>query len=302
MTQTLRTKQAAGLKSNGAVDMTTGTGKNLRTFYVDSLINKARENGVAILVAKRTKNGVRKVLTKARAVHRDDLTETYNDDPSRGKYIKPSAIKGKVITGAQNVSPYLRENGSMAVACDTFKSTMPKTILSKMVADHKTTRDGGDHVTWRGKVVIGGWMSKEMAWARAQEIAPKLKGVLSKNKSQVKGVKEHLGTMEKFVQNIDVMRRTRSVFNVVTGERDLDSGGATPYGRAMEQCGFAIDRFYLTTGFDDNGNEVGDYFYRLAIGRSEPHVLNYRDWRGLDAGDAIAYLTPALQKKAKARK
>lgn len=302
-----RTRQARGMKSDGAVDMTRGKGENAYTFYQPGIIERARNNDAGIRIIK---NG-KVMLTNPRMVHRPDLTAVFNDmheNAGEGKYIAHDAISGDrndVVTGAQHINPYLAEEGSYATIILALQSFCSKRELSKLTGKIHKTRLDGHHIVWNGKtnndgaIVLGQWVTAQQLWDRALEITKTLKKRLKENESQVKGVREHLGAFEKFCQNLDVIRRARAIFNVSTGEVDNTRGGATPYAMPMEQCGIAIDKYFLTNGFDSEGNEVGEYFYRLAIGRGTPWTLRKRDWRGLDAGTPYAYLSDKLANQAK---
>lgn len=301
-----RTRQARGMQAAGALDMTRGKGEKSHTYYQPGVVEQALTEKVGIRIIR---NG-RRVLTAARRVHRDDLTATYNEaheEAGSGKYINVKAIDGDTVTGVNNVNPYLADEGSYATTVQALQSFCPKSALSEMTGTIRKSRLDGQHIEWKGKasnddaILLGEWMTAEQLWERALLINPQLKTMLKQNQSQVKGVKTHLSPFEKFVQNLDVIRRARNIFNVATGEVDRIRGGATPYAMPMEQCGFAIDKFFLTTGFDADGIETGEYFYRLAIGRGTPWTLTNRQWRGLDAGTPYAYLNEKLAARAKAK-
>lgn len=302
-----RTRQARGMRADGALDMTRGKGENTHTYYQPGIVEQARTEKVGIRIIK---NG-RTLLTAPRMVHREDLTAVYSephDEAGSGKYINISAIDGDTVTGVQNVNPYLAEDGSYATLVQALQSFCQKSAMAELTGTIRKSRLDGQHIEWKGKastdeaILVGQWVTAEQLWERALLINPQLKTMLRQNQSQVKGVKAHLGVFEKFTQNLDVIRRARNVFHVASGEVDKDRGGATPYAMPLEQCGFAIDKFYLTTGFDADGNETGEYFYRLAIGRGTPWTLTFREWRGLDAGTPYAYLNEKVMARAKSKK
>lgn len=295
-----RSKQARGMNASGALPMTRGSGPNSYTYYDPSVIENALEKDVGIRVIVNGKS----VLTRPRRVHRNDLTAIFgepHEDAGNGKYIQTKAVSGSIVTGANNVNPYLATDGSYATTITALQSFMPKSALSSIKGDIKVSR-GWQHIVWRGRksqddaVLVGEWVSGKKLWERALKLNPGLKTQLRDQKSQVS--KDHLGTFEKFLQNIDVMRRARAGFNVATGTTDETRGGATPYAMPLEQCGFAIDKFFLTTGFDSDGNEVGEYFYRLAVGRDTPWSFTWQMWNGSNPGTKHAYLTDALRQRA----
>lgn len=300
-----RTRQAKGMNVAGALDMTRTKGGNTYTYYQCGVIDQARDSKVGIRIIKRGKP----FLTTARRVHRQSLTDTFgdpHDNAGQGKYIKASAIEGKVVTGAQNVNPYLATEGSYAASITALQSRIsPRGAIGKLVADLHKNRADGEHLVWRGRVnsetgalLVSDWLTAAELYEIACEIAPSLPKRLRAQKSQVEGVEEHLTPLAKFEQNLNVMRRGRSDYSMATGETDEACGGATPYAMPLEQCGFAIDMAYLTTAVDDNGEESGQYHYRLAIGRSVPWTLDYRSWRGMSPDQPIAYRDETVRQRA----
>ena len=116
--------------------------------------------------------------------------------------------------------------------------------------------------------------------------------MLRKSKSGRKGV-THKPARQKFVDDLDVIRRATCVVNDATGERQL-RGGATPYAYPLEQVEFAIDKRWLTDGWE-NGDETGRYYYRLATGRREPHTLSHTAWRYEGDTSRIAFLNDKVR-------
>lgn len=305
---TRRTKQGAGLKETDALSMIKGKGDNAHTFYSCGVVDAAIEQGVGIRVAKRNSAGdVMETLTKPRRVHRD-LLGTFNSPHERageGKYVASEAIDDKTITGGQSVCPYLDSDGSYATSIRTFMSRMDKAELAALKATIQHNRVDGTHLKWHGRrsgqtdaVLVSDWLTPAQLWDVARKLTPSLQRQLREQKSQVSGVEEHLDAFSKFCQNLDVMRRARRVFEIATGEINEESGGVTPYAMPLEQCQFAIDRFFLTNHVIEDGTETGDYYYRLAIGRSTPHVLYKRHWVGLDTRCKFAYLTEEIREQA----
>lgn len=304
-TKTARTRQARGMKAEGALDMTRGNGDNRHTYYQPGVVDEALETGVGIIVMDQ---GV-ETLTRARRVHRCDLDAVFNEAHERadeGKYINMGALSddGKTVTGVTNVNPFLASEGNYATTIEALLSFIPKAQLNALTGELKRTRLNGQHIVWNGKatvddaILVGKWVNGNDLFARAVEINPDIRRLLRSNKSNVQDVREHLGVMAKFLQNIDVLRRARSVFSIATGETNSHRGGATPCAMPLEQCGFAIDKFYLTTGVDANGVETGEYFYRIAIGRGTPWSLRKNEWSGLDVGTEFAYLNDKVLKQS----
>lgn len=293
--------------SKQALDMTKGTGDNACTRYNPSVIDEALENKLPIAVAGSDKDGnPKRVLRNARRVHRKSLKSCYGEthkQAGKGKFIDVSALDGDKVTGANHVCPYLG-TGSYATSIRALMSFAPKGALALLVGMIKKSRAVGEHIEWKGRrnefdaVLVTPLVNGSDLWARAKKINPKLPGMLAAKKSGVKDVKEHLGVEDKFIQNIGVQRRARAVFNLATGETDETRGGATPCAAPLEQVGFAIDSIFMTVGFDKDGNEVGEFFYRLAIGRSIPWTLGEREWKGLEPGKKFAYKTEALRQRA----
>lgn len=309
-TNVVRSKQARRMPPQGAIDMTRGKGDKRYTFYQAGLVETAREKGVGIRVVKRSANGtIRNVLTTARMVHRSDLTAAFtkpHPNAGQGKYIVADALSknSKVVTGANKVRPYRTDDGSYATLLEALQSGIPTKSLQLVVGDISENQTDGQHITWRGRaakdaaILLGSWMTFEQIWQKCLELNSALKRNLSGNKSQVKGVKNHLNSRDKLQQSLEVMRRAREVFHIASGETEVGEGGATPYAMPLIQCGFAIDKFYLTNEFDDDGNEIGEYFYRLVVGRGTPWTLYKREWQGLDTNAKFAYLNEQIRQRA----
>lgn len=293
-----------GLTGRGALNMV----RNGITYYNCGIIEAARENGVAIRIVQ----GGKECLAAPRMVHRPSLSGTYgeqHEESGEGKYIAQNAISTDgdktIVTGAQNVNPYMVNERCYHSIVAAFHRSAGRQ-LNEMTAVIKNSRADGEHLEWQGKtneadaVAVTPWLTRNDIWDKAREINDELFGILRKSKSHRDDVEEHLGTKAKFFQNIDVLRRSRRTFHIATGETEY-GGGATPYHMPLEQCGFAIDCFFLTTDFDSNGNEIGEYFYRMAYGRNTPWVLYKREWVGLDTNASFAYLNDSVLQKAKDR-
>ena len=295
-----RTKQAKGLARSDALDMFRHQRGKRYTYYSCGVIDDAMANNVGINVIDEYTGKV--VLTRTRMVHRRDLLATFgrlHDRAGEGKYVEQSALshtgQQTLVKGANNVNPFILEKGSNHTIAQAFHSLTGISKLRQLVGEIRVSRLDGQHVHWLGDrnpadaVLVSPWVTKQVLWEKARDINPKLVAALKGKVSRVKNVSAHLGAFDKFCQNLDVLRRFRLVLHVNSGRKDL-SGGATPCGMPLEQCQFAIDMFYLTTGVDRQGEEVGDYFFRMAYGRSYAQVLHYNDWVGLDVNSPFAYL------------
>lgn len=298
----LRGKKA----EESALDFTRGQGKQRVTFYKCGVLEIARKEQLPLRVVD--KNGVVRLIPPDRMVHRPMLDDKYgetHEQAGEGKYIANAAIKNRgskaTVTGAQSVNPYLAEEGSYHTIIQAFHSLTDERVAS-LVADFARDRINGQHLVWRGAqqideaIAVSEWITEEDLWELSNKLNPGLKALLRKSKAQLKkGVKRHQTPRGKFGDNLNVLRRARRTFRVATGETEY-RGGETPYGVPLEQCGFAIDMFFLTTGIDKtSGQEVGDYHFRLAYGRSTPWVLYYRDWQGMSVKDRIAYLNEKVR-------
>lgn len=298
-------RQRSQRRISAHLSMIQGRGGNRATVYNCAIIERARAAREKVRILQ----GGKEVSAPARMVHRHQITATYGAGhglAEQGKYIDQSAISGsgenRIVTGAQHVNPYLVEDGSYHAIVAAFHKLAGRS-LNNLVAKIVTTREDGEHLEWNGRrvsddaLVVTDWVTMEELWNTAQEVNSSLVSGLRRSKSQRDDVNEHLSAKEKFAQNVHVLRRSRRTFRVATGETEL-GGGATPYSMPLEQCGFAIDMYYMTTGFDNDGNEVGEFFFRMAYGRSTPWSLYKRDWAGLGPESTIAYRNERLRQRA----
>lgn len=272
-------------------------GDNKYVFYDCEIVERAHNRNGKVRVIKNGKN----IFVSPRIVHRKSLVDKYgqtHEKAGQGKFIINDAITNiddkLVVTGAQNVNPYLVDDLSYSTIVAAFHKLAGDSI-SSLQATVEHSGVNGEHLRWIGDRVVDGailvspWVTKEQLWNTALEINPRLQYSLRQSKSARDDAENHLSSREKFFQNIDVLRRSRRNFHIATGETDI-GGGATPYSMPLEQCGFAIDMYFLTTGVDANGEETGEYFYRLAYGRSTTWSLYRREWVGLDSNASYAYL------------
>lgn len=287
-----------------ALDLTRSHGNKRVTFYKCGVVEDARRDERPLRVVDR--NGVVRLIPPSRMVHREQLDDTYGEThelAGEGKYIAKDAISQKgFVVGAHNVNPYLAEEGSYhsIIACFHL---LAKGRIETMRAEFATDRANGHHLVWQGDrkiddaCAVSDWVTEDELWNLARKLNPELSSLLAKSKSQIKtGVRQHKSARQKFGDNLNVLRRSRKTFLVATGETEY-RGGGTPYGVPLEQCGFAIDMFFLTTGIDGKtGEEIGDYHFRLAYGRSTPWVIYKHDWRGMTTKDRIAYLNEKVRK------
>lgn len=297
---------------HSAISMIRGKGDNAVTRYSCGAVDKAKKNGVEVLVMRRDKRSGRMVrkLVKPRQVHREDPLAVYGEThelAGQGKYICieafPNGDRSRVV-GAQHVNPYLRDDGAYATIVETLKSGIGKKTLAKLTSRITSNELSGTHLLWEGKRTADGfcpdacseWMTREEVLKQALKINPGLLKTLRKSKSGRKGVKTHKSAQEKFFGDLDVLRRATCVVDVSTGDRDY-RGGETPYAKPLEQCGFAIDRRFLTYGVDSDGNELGQYYYRLVIGRPEPHSLPRSSWVYEGAGSPVAFKDESTRRK-----
>lgn len=289
--------------TSSALRMIRGTGTNAVTHYSCGVVAKAHDRGAKVLVMRKGKQ----VYVDARVVHRQDLRGVFGDTHERageGKYIATGSISadGKTVMGAQNVNPYLREDGAYATIIETLKKNIGTRQLSHLKATFSTSFDLGEHLLWQGKRDADGalaaseWMTAEQIWGLANELNDDLYPSLRKSKSGRRNA-THKTAKEKFFGDLDVLRRATCVMDISTGEREY-CGGITPYSKPLEQVGFAIDKRFLTYKVV-GGEQVADYFYRLVIGRPEPHVLRYHAWARESDKSAIAYLNEQVRKAAR---
>lgn len=286
--------------STKALRMIRGKGENAVTHYSCGVVEQAREDGVQILIIRRDRHGKKKEFAVApRQVHREDPLAVYGDThdlAGQGKFIAlaafPKGDKTRVV-GAQHVNPYLRDEGAYATIIETLKNDIGVAVLSRLRGSVHSGRNPGTHILWSGRrnkddcLACSDWFTREELWSMARKHNCDLLRILRKSKSGRKGV-SHKSAQEKFVGNLDVLRRATCVVSVTDGERQY-CGGATPYSKPLEQVGFAIDKQFLTYGVDKDGNEIGQYYFRLVIGRSEPHVLPRANWRYEEIGSLVTF-------------
>ena len=286
--------------STKALRMIRGRGENAVTHYSCGVVEQAKENGVKVLIVRRNKKTGKKeeFEADARQVHRDPLavySETH-ELAGQGKYIAlkafPKGDKSRVI-GAQHVNPYLRDEGAYVTIIETLKDNIGVAAMSRLRGSFCTGRVPGTHILWDGRrnsdgfLVASDWFTKEELWDMACRFNTDLLRILRKSKSGRKGA-SHKSARDKFFGNLDVLRRATCVISVTDGEKDW-TGGRSPYGKPLEQMEFAIDKRFLTYGVDKDGNEAGQYYYRLVIGRSEPHVLTRTNWQYEGITSTVAF-------------
>ena len=305
MPVTKTSKRGSARAPGGPLDMTKEFGGVRVLYYQPGVIDEARNRNVGIVIVEKGKRRV--IPGPPRKVHRKDLFAQYGDNheyAGEGKFIDNGAVnaRGTKVTGAHLVNPFLAEDGSYRTIVAAFKSTMNQSFLRGMEAHVHTSVEDGNHLVWKGRtscdgaIAVSPWVTK----SALMEIAfwnSALLEQLEKTKSHLPKVKEHLPPHAKFSDNLDVMRRARTAFNPATGETEL-KGGWTPYSMPLEQCNMAIDMCHLTDGFDSEGEETGDYYYRLAIGRKTPWVLYRGEWKGLDTTFPFVYLNEKILGRA----
>lgn len=288
--------------STKALRMIRGKGENAVTHYSCGVVEQARTDGVKILVIRRGKE----VAIDPRQVHREDLQAVYGDThdlAGQGKFIALEAYpKGDEtrVVGAQHVNPYLREDGAYATIIEVLKDNIGMATLSRLRGSISRGRNPGTHILWEGSRSADGflatseWFTREEIWEMACAFNPDLLKILRKSKSGVKGA-SHKSAKAKFYGNLDVLRRATCIVHVVDGEREF-CGGATPYSKPLEQSGFALDQRFLTYGVDADGEELAQHYYRLVIGRPEPHVLPRKRWKYEGVTSAVAFKDDASKR------
>ena len=301
----------SGTKKSGggvSVQMYRGSGEDAVTNYSCGAVEQARSEGVGVLVIRKNKQTglLEPRVAPARMVHKPDLLSVYRESHEKGgqgKYIHLDAFQdGKTILGAQHVNPYLRDEGAYATIIEVFKKNIGQKRLSQLRAKVRNNFQLSTHLVWDGErneddcLALSEWMTAEQVWELACEMNPDLPKNLRKSKSGRDDVSEYKGAKEKFLTDLDVLRRATCIVNVFNGEREY-CGGATPYSKPLEQCGFAIDKRFLTYDVDDEGNDMAQYYYRLAIGRAEPHILRRTDWAYEDASSTIAFLNEKVRRQ-----
>lgn len=271
-------------------------------YYMAGMINDAIRKRKRIRIPR---GGKMIQVEVERRLHRENLLAVYgdtHDHAGEGKYINQLAIQEGHAIGPHNVCPYLAEDKTYATIVAAFMSQFHKSKLRGMKAEIRRSREDGIHLHWLGarnqcdSVLLSPLLTIQQLWKIAIKINPDLKEHLQKTKSHIKEVSAHGQPITKFEADINVMRRSRSTFHMDTGEV-RHGGGLTPYAMPMEQCEFAIDALYQTTDVK-NGEESGQYFYRLAIGRKIPWLLSYNGWKGLDATFKDAYISKEVWQKA----
>ena len=282
-------------------------GPNAVTHYSCGAVDKAKKLGVKLIVIG--KNG-KEELAEPRTVHRPELLGQYCDTHKKsgeGKYINSKAFpqgNQRVVVGAQYINPYLREQGPYYSAVEVFLNSIGKRRLAQCSSQVAQGFIPGTHLLWDGKRNADGflpgvaseWMNKEDLWKQAIEISPELQKILRKSKSGRKDIKVRKTAQEKFFDDINVLRRATVVVDISTGEREY-RGGKTPYSKPLEQMGFAIDKRYLTYGVDEDGEELAQHYYRMVVGRSEPHVLRKAAWTYEGVDSKIAFKDEAARRK-----
>lgn len=301
--ETRFTKQATGKPQSVVLDMFRHQGDEYFTYYMPDVIREARERkGLIRIVGQDKKQNPCWVITIPRMVDRSNLLGTYQEPHEKAgqhKYVTNDSVSrnGKIVTGANNVNPFLLEHRVWTAIVQTFQNTMHQNELRSMIADVHKSRLMGVHLKWRTQQPLcSPWMSQRELWKAALELHPNLRRILKQMKSHIQKVKRRGSGFQKFGDNLNLLRRARSLTFTLTGEHYEGAGGATPYAMPLEQAGMAIDMHWLTTDKDKNW-EYGDYFYRLAIGRITPQLLSYYDWRGMDIADKRAYREESSRKE-----
>lgn len=304
------------IATKNALRMTRGKGSESVTHYSCGIVEKAKANKAKLLITKTTNGKVAEKAIPPRIVHRPDLFAKFGEThklAGEGKFISNEAIPAgdphlknantnpvRVI-GAQHVNPYLRNEGAYATIIQTFLKDIGTKNLSSLKARVKRSFEAGTYLAWEGKrdsegcVAASGWMLPQEILDKAMEINPDLAKTMKKSRSGRKGA-THKSAADKFFGDLDVLRRATCVVNVANGEREF-RGGATPYSKPLEQVGFAIDKRFLTYKLDSDNEHEGQYYYRLVIGRSEPHMLRRRDWAREYNTSAIVFKDVALLRR-----
>ena len=287
-------------KTGKPIRMIKGSGANARTHYSCGVIERARATGVNILIARQDEDGeMIEVEVPPKMVHRPGFTESYGEAHELagvGKYVAALSANGKRVTGAQHVNPYLHDSLSNATIVEVLKQNIGPGKLRGLRARVAQNSESGVHLLWEGKRNADGflpgaesdWLTADEIWDLAREANPALLKTLQSSKSGRRGVTSHKSAKEKFITNLNVLRRATCVVDVSTGEREW-RGGATPYSKPLEQSGFAIDMRFLTYGVDKNGDDLAEYFYRMVIGRLEPHILRKTEWSYEGSKSTIAF-------------
>lgn len=299
------------MSKTNALRMYRKVGGKLVTHYSAAIVERAKSTGQGVLVASRGKE-VFVPSKKLRLVYRPDLTGVFCETHERhgeGKYIANEAWKGdKSILGAQHVMPYLSQDYCYASIVMTLMKDLGIAAVKELRGVVKSSRELGEHIVWQGKrnaddcLVASPWRTRNEVWGMTCKMNAALSRRLKQAQSQRADVKDHLPPRRKFMDNINVMRRSRFVYNPVSAQSELQ-GGTYPYGMPLEQAGFAIDYCFLTDGFtietDARGNkrvvETGNHYMRLVIGRTTPWVMTKADWSGCSTNDRFAFKSEKIR-------
>lgn len=282
------------------IKMIKGSGENAFTLYNCKAVEEAFDNDQKLLVVRTRKGVASEVEIKPHIVHKRSLRDVYGDthpNAGKGKYIDLSAYTDKHhqnIVGAHLVHPYLPKDGCYFAIVNT---------LQGMVSDKKQLRDlsgeihfsaeKGEHIVWEGErnddgfLVASPWMTEKELWAACVNAVPSLASKLRKG---------NFSPRQKFRSALQVLNRAVEVVDIVTGNVE-NRGGVTPYSKPLEQCGFAIDRRYLTNGYSTSTGDSAEYYYRLVVGRSEPHNLMRSQWWYLTKDNPQAFVSAQAQRE-----
>jgi hypothetical protein len=287
-----------------------GQGDKAVTEYNCDVVRRAVEDGVNILVADEKPGGKVKITPqKPRVLFRADLTGEYGDQHDRageGKYIATDAWIDKDHTklrGAHLVNPFLPGKGNYRTIIQVLQRAIGVTKLRDLVGEIRFTKAMSDHIHWVGKrsaddcLVACRWLSGKEMFEIACDVNDELNAILRKRKSPKRHVVQHLGTLPKFVQNVQVMQRATRVLHISTGEISL-SGGASPCAFPLQQAGFAIDSRYMTYAVEVVKGEIVQHcglFFRLVVGRTVPHVLTKREHGHEGADSDFAFLNEKVR-------
>ncbi len=285
-----------------------GSGQNAVTYYNCGAIDEARRNKMNVLVAVRGKDGkVRIEEREPRKVHRTNISGVYGDThecAGEGKYIKRRAFDesprvGSILTGAQHINPFLNSDGCEATIIEVFKRNIGIKCLSGLQAQLAHSRWGAHHLLWLGKrdwdgtLVASKWMTLDTLWAKAQSRNPAMVVALKVSKSKY-------SLLRKFEMVLEQLQRATCTVEMLSGI-SVYGGGCTPYAKPLEHCGWAIDWRWLTDRIED-GEEQGNYYFRLVIGRPEPHDLKKQMWWYEGPNSKIAILDDSVRATIKHRR
>lgn len=306
------------LSRKGAIRMIKGTGQNAVTQYHCGKINKARKNGVNVLVARKHKETgkIEEVPAKATLHHRD-ITAVYGDTHLRageGKFVNNKAFnKNRTkVFGAQHVNPYLPggvEDGRARcyyAIIETFKKIAGLTALSKLSGKviYGADTEFGDHITWTGRrdsdglLISARPMTEEGTWQATLKAFPEILKMLRTSKSSLKSVAAYKSAREKFLTDLDVVTRSSLTTDLSTGITEI-TGGRTPYGFPLQQVEFTLDKRFLTSSVNADGSEEAQYYYIFGVGRKDSHTLPTKSWRHEGMDSQVAFLTPRKSRSKK---